>query len=137
MKGVNYLSRKAPEDYTCSVCAAHGVKLWRAYSISHVELFCYDCARNDQEEPGDMPNCDQIYGLVPAVPDEEDISYWGYTSVPTLGCWWWWQLPPFADDRRVLTRTVEALPTLYAIAPKLHAQAVEDIEVMTKALEDS
>tara|TARA_R100001463_G_scaffold52426_1_gene103214 strand:+ start:50 stop:304 length:255 start_codon:yes stop_codon:yes gene_type:complete len=84
-----------------------------------------------------MPNCDQIYGLVPAVPDEEDISYWGYTSVPTLGCWWWWQLPPFADDRRVLTRTVEALPTLYAIAPKLHAQAVEDIEVMTKALEDS
>lgn len=36
---------------------------------------------------------DQIGWRVPAVPTEENDSYWGYTSVPQEGCDWWNRLP--------------------------------------------
>jgi hypothetical protein len=36
---------------------------------------------------------DQIGWRVPAVPTEENDTYWGYTSVPQPGCDWWYNLP--------------------------------------------
>lgn len=36
---------------------------------------------------------DSIGWLVPAVPTEEDDTYWGYTSVPQPGVEWWQRLP--------------------------------------------
>lgn len=36
---------------------------------------------------------DQIGWDVPAIPDEENVSYWGYSSVPQEGVEWWKALP--------------------------------------------
>lgn len=36
---------------------------------------------------------DQIGWRVPAIPTEENDTYWGYTSVPQPGCDWWASLP--------------------------------------------
>ena len=41
---------------------------------------------------------DQIGWLVPAIPDEECETYWGYTSVPQPGCEWWYRLPYFLPE---------------------------------------
>ena len=114
MKGVKY-SEPPPAEYHCSKCSAAGVKLWRPYQTSCVELHCYDCAKLDQPGRGAMPNTDQVGWLVPAIPDEEGMSYWGYTSVPPLGCDWWWRLPPFADSKRVLAASRAAQATLESL----------------------
>jgi len=36
---------------------------------------------------------DAIGWLVPAVPTEDNETYWGYTSVPDAGVAWWRALP--------------------------------------------
>ena len=41
---------------------------------------------------------DQIGWRVPAVPTEENDTYWGYTSVPQPGCDWWANLPFFTAE---------------------------------------
>ncbi len=41
---------------------------------------------------------DQIGWRVPAVPTEENDTYWGYTSVPTPGVDWWQNLPAVSAD---------------------------------------
>jgi len=99
-----YKLGEVPESYTCSNCAAHGVKLWRQYQtfLNHIELMCADCAVKDQKESisinedgrhnSDYGWTDQIGGMVPAVPTN-DGSFWGYTSVPQAGVVWWRQLP--------------------------------------------
>jgi hypothetical protein len=95
-----------PEDYKCSVCKAHGVKMWRP--CGRIELFCFDCAYSDQtpylikslkdsmiKGRLDLHLTDQIYGLLPAVPDLENVGeYWGYTSVPAESVEWWHSLEP-------------------------------------------
>lgn len=123
-----------PAEYHCEKCKASGVKLWRTYSDSHVELNCYDCACADNPEKGSMPNSDQIGWLVPAIPDEEDVGYWGYTSVPPLACDWWWRMPPFADSMRVLNSTRGAMDTLDSgsgeYMHRLANQAAEAITIL-------
>lgn len=114
----DYASGKAPPNYKCSVCKIHGVKLWRQYQTfaDQLELMCAECAIKDQSSgesssisklavkgpilvdedgrhEGEHGKSDQIGWLVPAVPDEEGYSYWGYTSVPQAGVNWWKQLP--------------------------------------------
>ncbi len=42
---------------------------------------------------------DQIGWRVPAVPTEENDTYWGYTSVPTPGVEWWCRLPTTSANR--------------------------------------
>lgn len=85
---------ETPANYTCSVCNAHGVKLWRQYNTFavHIELMCRPCALKDQKETefslSEHPGSCQIGWMVPAVPCEPD-TYWGYTSVPKEGCDWW------------------------------------------------
>lgn len=93
------------KDYICSVCGASGVKLWRSYSCSCVELKCCDCAAKDQHENissikqdgrhEDSLGCitDSIGWYVPAVPTIEGDNYWGYTSVPAGEIFWWKSLP--------------------------------------------
>ena len=41
-----YEKLEIPDNYKCSRCAAHGVKLWRQYNTmaSHLELLCCRCA---------------------------------------------------------------------------------------------
>lgn len=105
----------APDAYHCTLCGMSGVKLWREYStfLNHQCLYCLECACKDEERDDVRPSedgrslvqlqrfghkdveftCDQIGGLVPAVPTEEGDTFWGYTSAPPPGCAWWWRLP--------------------------------------------
>lgn len=106
---VNYADITTPLDYVCSHCGKSGVKLWRLYQSFDAELLCVNCAADDQHktithiyENGsmliaeshapDFPS-DQIGWYIPAVPDEEGVGYWGYTSVPQDGVEWWKRLP--------------------------------------------
>jgi hypothetical protein len=101
----DYASALTPEGYRCAGCGAAGVKLWRQYNtfLDHIDLYCVDCAVRDQGvettvgEDGRRESAhgltDQIGNLVPAVPDEEGETFWGYTSVPQAGVAWWRQLP--------------------------------------------
>lgn len=103
---ITYEKLEIPNNYKCSRCKAHGVKLWRQYQTGTPELLCHRCAdpalvvdlngRVDSE----LGRCDQIDdkvgktgSLVPAVPTVECDTYWGYTSVPVAGCAWWRALP--------------------------------------------
>jgi hypothetical protein len=50
--------------------------------------------------PTSWGDTDSLGWLVPAVPTEEGDTYWGYTSVPAMGCLWWRSLksPDWTDD---------------------------------------
>lgn len=102
---VNYASTTPPRAYRCSVCDAHGVRLWRQYNIvaSAVELMCCDCAALEEGKVGKWEGTDdgdQIGSMIPAVPTKEGDSFWGYTSVPQNGCNWWYSLPMRVDHRK-------------------------------------
>jgi len=101
----------APDGYVCSTCCAIGCKLWREYSkfLENQVLRCIDCAGKNQKK--DVSNVDELgripweYGhgaiqmtdeigwLVPAIPTEDGITYWGYSSTPETGVDWWRRLP--------------------------------------------
>ena len=117
----DYTSTTTPEGYVCRDCGTTGVKLWRLYNtfLNHQKLLCAVCAAKlegeniddidadgrhttrlemYQDEDNDKPSVhhvrgDQIGNMIPAVPDEEGETYWGYTSVPTAGVDWWQRLP--------------------------------------------
>lgn len=105
MKNVDYSSTNTPSEYRCGNCGATGVKLWREYQTFSPQLLCADCAAADQHKDiSDIgaggkrtdelgQRTDQIGWYVPAVPDEEGVGYWGYTSVPDAGVVWWRNLP--------------------------------------------
>jgi hypothetical protein len=82
-----------------------GAKLWRQYQTfaHHIHLLCVDCAAKNQEmeilarEDGKHEEdglwVDAIGWLVPAVPNETEETFWGYTSVPEDRVVWWRNLP--------------------------------------------
>lgn len=99
-----YASGTVPKGYACKRCSAKGCKLWRPYESWNVVLLCAPCAASDQDKDISTIDADGRWGddrpypgrswaigwFVPAVPVEEDeISYWGYTSIPQVGIDWW------------------------------------------------
>ena len=105
-KTFSYSSPTLPEDYACGTCGVTGCKLWREYqSFGPIVLECCDCAGKSQEKDvsqidgqGNLPSkhggtTDSIGWRVPAIPDEQGVGYWGYTSVPKAGVDWWKALP--------------------------------------------
>lgn len=130
MKKIDYTSSDVPSDYKCSKCGAHGVKLWRPYNTFCPELLCAGCAVADAGDEnvekletmgpdGYMdwfdkdghymgPSC-EINWNVPAIPDEEGLGYWGYTSVPDAGCLWWDSLPNNEYERRGVSHLKEKI----------------------------
>lgn len=107
-----YRTGETPAGYQCSACGVVGLKLWRQYNTvaSELDLLCGPCALKDQKHDGpigedgrcptwiaphdDKPiMTDQIGGLVPAIPTEDNSTFWGYTSVPASGVRWWRGLP--------------------------------------------
>ena len=111
-----YASGKTHWNYVCGTCGITGVKLWREYQtfLNHQELTCAVCgvvranARKHDEGPLLLPDADgrtyrekdshkskgdQLGWLIPAVPNEEGDTFWGYTSVPAEGVTWWKSLP--------------------------------------------
>jgi len=81
-----------PPDYKCGACAAEGVKLWRGYNESHVELRCGDCAASEQRRVVDLSEGDQIGWSVPAVPDLRG-GWWGIHERSAEARAWWDALP--------------------------------------------
>jgi hypothetical protein len=109
-KGITdfYSTGEVPNDYKCSRCKTKGCKLWRQYNTmaSVLKLMCGHCALKDQKKEGPIDDqgfrisevgggikCDQIGWLVPAIPCENEDTYWGYSSVPQDGVSWWRSLP--------------------------------------------
>ena len=103
---VKYSSTETPPSYKCGVCEATGCKLWREYNVllEYQTLYCASCAGRLQKEDVSQINddgerrthlglTDQIGVLMPAVPTEENDTFWGYMSVPQAGCEWWRRLP--------------------------------------------
>jgi hypothetical protein len=92
MDNVDY-SAPPPATYRCHRCGVGGVKLWRGYASSFVELTCVACTEIEEGRTCGLPDTDQIGFRVPAVPTEGGETYWGYTSVPDDGVAWWHRLP--------------------------------------------
>jgi len=106
---------ECPPEYKCSKCEKTKLKLWREYNSFGPKLFCILCAM--LEEKIDIAtinvvnkitgklvdrfgfDTDQIGSLVPAIPDEEDVGYWGYTSVPLKGIKWWYSLKLIEEEK--------------------------------------
>jgi hypothetical protein len=132
MNGLVYAGGEAPPEYKCSACAAQGCKLWRQSNTfaDHLRLLCIDCGARDQDvvledvrEDGtfrftkdrlDFHRLDQIWGLVPAVPCEDDDTYWGYSSVPEPGVQWWKRLP-LRDERALIGSLPDGGPSEWSI----------------------
>lgn len=104
---VDYSKLEVPPTYKCSGCGATGCKLWREYQtfLDHQTLLCARCTAISQKKDissigddgkhmtDDGCKTDSIGWYVPAVPTEENNTYWGYSSVPQEGCDWWIRLP--------------------------------------------
>lgn len=100
-----YAADWMPDDYVCSGCKAKGCKLWRHTDyVGPIPLFCATCV--ERETRRSFPTLDatgrhqskygwtdQLGPFLPAVPDEEEIGYYGYTSVPDEAVAWWRALP--------------------------------------------
>ncbi len=103
----SYTNSDVPPRYLCGTCGATGCKLWRKYQVAldYQELFCCVCAGKHQNycidditaegqtACGGTRQSDSIGWLVPAVPTEDNSTYWGYSSVPDAGVAWWIALP--------------------------------------------
>ena len=105
------LISNVPVNYFCHECNKTGVKLWREYNTfaDQTALLCAKhAATNQNKDISNMDSkgkfidksykyetgkCDQIGWFVPAIPTEDEESFWGYTSVPQDGVEWWWNLP--------------------------------------------
>jgi len=93
---INYSYAVAPEGYQCGSCGQSGSRLWREYQTFEPKLFCKRCAEQNQRQWQTESRSraeDKIGNLVPAVPDEEGVGYWGYFSIPSAGYSWWKRLP--------------------------------------------
>lgn len=87
-----YASALTPARYVCKTCQARGVRLYRHYSSSHIELLCTACTQKEQGEP--LAQRGHSCGWrVAAVPTEDGQDWWGFTSVPDEGVLWWDGLP--------------------------------------------
>jgi hypothetical protein len=93
---MNYSNQQPPAEYHCQFCPNKDVKLWREYNTSNPALYCANCASHHQGENistidkqgrhlSEQGRTDTIGGLVPAIPNEQGVGYWGYTSVPEEG----------------------------------------------------
>lgn len=111
MRTFSYFSKNdIPSLYSCSVCGAKNVKLWRniVALATDVELYCVDCAMKKDgvsvnvEDDGKYFDgydySDQFNHSLPAVPTEDGLTYWQYTAVPYEGCVWWRDLPLRATE---------------------------------------
>jgi len=99
---IDYKNKIPPLTYSCVKCGAHGCKLWREYNAcsDYTKLVCCDCAGESQKK--DVSNIDtdgkiecdgyktdSIGWRVPAIPTEDGLTYWRYSSVPDMAIIWW------------------------------------------------
>lgn len=108
-KPFTYASGETPVTYKCQICGQTHVKLWRKSHtfLNEQTLVCASCLSRMHKEgkftpqfkqghwldKHGYPKSDQLGIYLPAVPTEENDTFWGYTSVPKAGCNWWNKLP--------------------------------------------
>jgi len=106
---VKYSDREVPSEYQCVICQTTNVKLWRQYQTFEPKLYCAICAQENQKVSVDIDcygcikhnrlgitNC--IENLVPAIPDEEEVGYWGLNAdIPPEAKRWWGLLPTYPN----------------------------------------
>ncbi len=111
---VDYSKTVTPPNYKCGKCGATNCKLWREYNtfLEHQQLLCVKCAGEEERKKvcdidanGKIQferlwRTDQIGWMIPAVPTEENDTFWGYSSVPAAGCEWWYRLPSISEQTR-------------------------------------
>jgi hypothetical protein len=108
---MKYSSTDVPDKYICGKCGLISVKLWRdvVVSVTQVDLrcaMCLDAGPIDAEgyfiesKYGKTDQCttEELGSMLPAVPTEDESTYWGYTSVPQEGVLWWRNLPNTIED---------------------------------------
>lgn len=92
-----YEEGTVPEGYACGECGIRGVRLYREYNtfLEHQRLRCRACVVAEAGEPSELvgPGEHTIGWTVAAVPTEDGVTYWGYSSVPQEGVDWWDNLP--------------------------------------------
>lgn len=92
--------------YKCGGCGATGVRLWRRWNafVSHQSLACKTCSVVSELDPSTimMRGSDQIGSRIPAVPTEENDTFWGYSSVPDDAVQWWLGMPENRSTERIL-----------------------------------
>ena len=107
----SYVTGEVPETYKCQICGQTHVKLWRKSNtfLDQQTLVCASClarmhtsispkfvktkqgflwTHKNRSQPSD-----QLGDFLPAVPTEDNSTFWGYTAVPQAGCQWWKNLP--------------------------------------------
>lgn len=93
---LSYFSAATPCDYRCTTCGAAGVRLWRLYSSFWPGRLCFYCLETETGESPTRSASPQMHehkGYVAAVPSEDGVGTWGFTSVPSAGVAWWERLP--------------------------------------------
>jgi hypothetical protein len=109
---MKYSSTDVPDNYMCDKCGLIGVKLWRdlVCCATQVDLrcaMCLDAGPVDAEGYFiekfhgmriDQCTTEELGDMLPAVPTEDESTYWGYTSVPAKGVMWWRNLPNTIED---------------------------------------
>lgn len=106
---VDYTVRTTPPGYVCGKCQREGVKLWREYSmfLNHQTLVCASCLLEEGQENSERPKfigqdgkvgdgrmrSDGAGWRIPAIPTQQNDTFWGYSSVPEDGVLWWRRLP--------------------------------------------
>lgn len=103
VKVSSYSKMIVPKDYKCDDCGKCGVRLWREYQVasSKTRLLCAHCAKVDQRREHRIGwkssfserGGDRIGIFIPAVPEENSNTYWGYFVIPNDGLKWWKNLP--------------------------------------------
>ena len=108
---------KIPSWYKCGKCNISGVRLWREYQSSG-ELTCCKCMMKNItayyvtrdgkfiEKGRDRRFAtDSFAWKVPAVPyNNEEGSYWGYTSVSDDGVAWYKGLPLYNNEHNYIMK---------------------------------
>jgi len=103
---LDYTKNNVPKNYKCHICDVQNVKLWRDSRVcaSDITLFCARCASLKTNVDISSINkegvyfkeylwTDQIEDLLPAVPTENERTFWHYTTVPQIAIEWWKRLP--------------------------------------------
>ena len=122
-----------PPAYRCADCDVFGPKLWRESYSSHVVLRCVLCAAAHVGQAPDLNDSDQIGSYVPAVPNEDGTSWWGFCAVPRAGVEWWHRLPSavaVCPSRKSMT-AVEARAAEEAKQAAANDAAIDDMFAST------
>jgi hypothetical protein len=88
-KILDYFSINVPDDYKCYECRSTDCKLWRSYNSNIVKLYCANCVEKASLQKLNLEKSNQLNGYVPAIPNEYNNSFWGYSSTPCVAFDWW------------------------------------------------